>query len=100
MKVGGHIYIVAWAFEQDERSKRQFAEQDVMVEWKLQAKYAGEPLTTHAKQDLEKKWVVYQRYCHVYKQGELEELVGHIPGLRVVDTQYSRSNWCVKIARV
>ncbi|TMW60725.1 hypothetical protein Poli38472_000767 [Pythium oligandrum] len=36
VRVGGEIFIVAWAFEQDESSKRQFEQQDVMVEWKLQ----------------------------------------------------------------
>uniref|UniRef100_K3W7F8 Methyltransferase type 11 domain-containing protein n=1 Tax=Globisporangium ultimum (strain ATCC 200006 / CBS 805.95 / DAOM BR144) TaxID=431595 RepID=K3W7F8_GLOUD len=100
VKVGGRVFIVAWAFEQDERSKRQFDEQDVMVEWKLQNKYVAEPLAAHAKQDADKKWVVYQRYCHVYTEGELEELVACVPGLKVVETQYSRSNWCVTVERV
>uniref|UniRef100_H3GMZ2 Kinesin motor domain-containing protein n=1 Tax=Phytophthora ramorum TaxID=164328 RepID=H3GMZ2_PHYRM len=40
VRVGGQVLIVAWAFEQDERSKRRFEKQDVMVEWKLQQKYA------------------------------------------------------------
>jgi hypothetical protein len=39
VRVGGEIYIVAWAFEQEAISKRQFDEQDVLVEWKLQEKY-------------------------------------------------------------
>lgn len=42
VRVGGEVLIVAWAFEQDERSKRRFEKQDVMVEWKLQQKYAQE----------------------------------------------------------
>lgn len=130
MTVGGEIYIVAWAFEQDERSKRQFAQQDVLVEWKLQEKYAPnvdtststnegddenqhrhqkdqhQPskksalITKHAKKNAEKKWVVYQRYCHVYRAGELEELVSQVPGLEVLSCEYSRSNWCLKLARV
>jgi hypothetical protein len=36
----------------------------------------------------------------VYVQGELEQLVAQIPGLQVVHTEYSRSNWCVTIERV
>lgn len=125
MKVGGLLYVVAWAFEQDERSKRQFAQQDVLVEWKLQEKYAPSTnegdedqhqqqqndqhqaskknpalVAKHAKKNAEKKWVVYQRYCHVYRAGELEELVRQVPGLQVLACEYSRSNWCLKVARV
>ncbi|DBA02863.1 TPA: LOW QUALITY PROTEIN: hypothetical protein N0F65_006653 [Lagenidium giganteum] len=100
VKVGGELFIVAWAFEQDESSKRQFDSQDVMVEWKLQEKYApAEQLTTHAKEDKARRWVVYQRYCHVYRQGELEELVAQVPGLRVISSAYSRSNWCLPTSR-
>jgi hypothetical protein len=109
VRVGGSIYIVAWAFEQDENSKRQFEAQDVMVEWKLQEKYVAEQpqstedaehVATHAKADKAKRWVVYQRYCHVYKRGELEALVAQVPGVVVVATEYSRSNWCLRLERV
>ncbi|KAF4135611.1 Methyltransferase domain [Phytophthora infestans] len=81
VRIGGEVLIVAWAFEQDERSKRRFEKQDVMVEWKLQQKYAKEEEKedsasgSHGKVDREKRWVVYERYCHVYRSGELEALV-------------------------
>lgn len=39
--------------------------------------------------------VVYQRYCHVYAEGELEELVKQVHGLRLVESYYDRSNWCI-----
>ena len=34
-------------------------------------------------------------YCHVYGEGELPELVASTPGLRLVETFYDTSNWCV-----
>lgn len=43
--------------------------------------------------------VVYQRYCHVYAEGELEGLVGRVDGMRLVDSYYDRSNWCVVAER-
>lgn len=43
--------------------------------------------------------VVYQRYCHVYTEGELEGLVERVDGLRLVDSYYDRSNWCVVAER-
>ncbi|ETW01848.1 hypothetical protein H310_06418 [Aphanomyces invadans] len=56
-----------------------------MVEWKLQQKYidANEPVPAHVQMDNERKWAVYQRYCHVYKDLELEMLVRQVPGLVV-----------------
>ena len=38
--------------------------------------------------------MVFQRYCHVYKKGELEELFLKIPGIKVVSSWYESSNWC------
>lgn len=43
--------------------------------------------------------VVYQRYCHVYAEGELEGLVERVTGLRVVESYYDRSNWCIVAER-
>lgn len=43
--------------------------------------------------------VVYQRYCHVYAEGELERLVQRVNGLRLVESYYDRSNWCVVAER-
>lgn len=43
--------------------------------------------------------VVYQRYCHVYAEGELEELVERVDGLRLVESYYDRSNWCIVAER-
>lgn len=100
VRPGGRVLVVAWAFEQDARSKRRFEQQDVMVEWKLQQKYAREDLqVAHARADEDKKWVVYERYCHVYRAGELEALVARTSNLRVVSTDYSRSNWCLVLER-
>lgn len=39
--------------------------------------------------------VVLQRYYHLFEQYELDGLVQEIPGLKVVDSFYDRSNWCV-----
>ncbi|CAM9140509.1 unnamed protein product [Choristocarpus tenellus] len=40
--------------------------------------------------------VVYQRYCHVYREGELEKLVQkNCTDLHVLKSYYDRSNWCV-----
>ncbi len=39
--------------------------------------------------------VVFQRYCHVYVEGELRELVESHPQARVDAAWWERGNWCV-----
>lgn len=43
--------------------------------------------------------VVYQRYCHVYVEGELDALVEKVEGLMLIESYYDRSNWCVLAER-
>lgn len=43
--------------------------------------------------------VVLQRYYHLFEQGELEALTAQVPGLRVVQVFYDRSNWCVEFEK-
>jgi alkylated DNA repair protein alkB family protein 8 len=59
-------------------SKRKFKEQDVFVPWHLHFKYESDLQNIDhegCEIDYEKKSVVYKRYYHVYKKGELEKLL-------------------------
>lgn len=75
--------IQAWALEQEIDSKRKFNDQNVLVPWKLQSKFATGYLGTR-EEESEKmaadapahQQLVFQRFCHVYCEGELEDLVG------------------------
>jgi alkylated DNA repair protein alkB family protein 8 len=49
--------------------------------------------------DNSKRAVVLQRYYHLFEQGELENLIGEVRGLRVVQVFYDRSNWCVEFEK-
>ena len=39
------------------------------------------------------------RYCHVFRRGEVEELVVQAGNGAVVDSYYDTSNWCVVAER-
>lgn len=41
---------------------------------------------------------VRQRYCHVYRDGELQELLAEVPELEMQDCYFDTGNWCA-IAR-
>lgn len=99
-KAGGFILVQAWAFEQEETSKRRFERQDVFVPWhlrKMKESYTTvktvETQHTHEQAGIQ----VHQRYCHMYKRGELEELCALVPGCGVVDGGYDSGNWRVLI---
>ncbi|KAL4086997.1 hypothetical protein PRIC1_014055 [Phytophthora ramorum] len=44
--------------------------------------------------------VLVQRYCHMFKQGELESLVGLAGNAEVEESYYDESNWAVVLRRV
>lgn len=41
-----------------------------------------------------------ERFYHVFKRGELEEMVkSHIPSLTVTDTTYRSGHWCITLSK-
>uniref|UniRef100_A0A1D1YL94 Alkylated DNA repair protein alkB 8 n=1 Tax=Anthurium amnicola TaxID=1678845 RepID=A0A1D1YL94_9ARAE len=48
-----------------------------------------------AKKDDKKGSVVYNRYYHVFKEGELERLVSDVENAVITDQFYDKSNWCI-----
>ncbi|KAI3888189.1 hypothetical protein MKX03_020587 [Papaver bracteatum] len=48
-----------------------------------------------AKRDEKKGTVVYNRYYHVFKEGELERLTYGIKNAVIRDRFYDKSNWCI-----
>jgi alkylated DNA repair protein alkB family protein 8 len=42
--------------------------------------------------DERKGLVVFQRYCHMYREGEMEGLVQQVPGVRLVESGYESGN--------
>jgi alkylated DNA repair protein alkB homolog 8 len=57
---------------------------------------AGKPF---ARIDAVKKTIVFERYYHLFRQGELEELAAEVPGASVVDAFFDKSNWCIVLQR-
>ena len=74
----------------------------MQVPWCLQRRFVTEDIikagqgVVDAKRDV----VVFNRYCHVYQQGELQRLCSHIRTAEVVDTWYDESNWCIRVKKV
>lgn len=42
---------------------------------------------------------VFHRYYHLFQQGELEQLCGQIPGVKVQSSYHDQGNWCVLLEK-
>ncbi|GMH51355.1 hypothetical protein TrRE_jg7909, partial [Triparma retinervis] len=93
-----------------------FEKQDVWVPFKVQPKYLqrvggddgkGGGISEdkimeeypEGKIDLEEGLVSFDRYCHVYVKGELEELVRECGGLEVEGAGWEKGNWFVTVRK-
>jgi len=78
LRPGGKLLIYVWAYEQEHK---KFATQDVFVPWHLHDTYdkdVKEPESNFietAIRDKDKQATVYHRYYHVFREGELENLI-------------------------
>merc|ERR1719416_106811 len=122
------MLVYCWSLEQSadiSRSRHRFDTQDVLVPWKYrtpcvrkQKRRGGmgpvdetaeeEPATAAAgdgaaASEAQEAWQeepnVQQRYCHVYREGELLELLADVPELEVVESYFDTGNWCAVARR-
>ena len=48
-----------------------------------------------AEFDERKGLVVFQRYCHLYRDGELQELAGEIDNVELVESGFESGNYFI-----
>ncbi|CAN0909180.1 tRNA (carboxymethyluridine(34)-5-O)-methyltransferase [Linum grandiflorum] len=53
-----------------------------------------------ARKDDKKGAVVYNRYYHVFSEGELERLTSGIKNAVIVDQFFDKSNWCIVLQKI
>jgi tRNA (uracil-5-)-methyltransferase TRM9 len=104
---GGQALIFVWALEQKDsrRGWGQGDKQDVLVPWVLKQEHTAKPATTTGVPAKLKdalpgstQPLTYQRYYHLYREGELQQDVIAAGG-RVVREGYDRDNWWAVVAR-
>ncbi|KAI8305085.1 hypothetical protein K4K61_005671 [Colletotrichum sp. SAR11_59] len=89
----GKVLVMVWALEQG-NSRRGWdagADQDQLVSWVTKGSKATDTEAT-AEEEKKPKDTTYQRYYHLYREGELEEDVVAVGG-RVLESGYERDNW-------
>lgn len=116
LREGGELLVYCWSYEQDaERSasRHRFDSQDVLVPWSHRtpgirkarkpeaAAETGDGESNPAGQaQWENTLQVCQRYCHVYREGELLGLLEQVPELELVDHYFDTGNWCAVARRL
>ncbi|OWP00884.1 hypothetical protein B2J93_2577 [Marssonina coronariae] len=89
LAAGGKALLYVWALEQggSRRGWDEGHEQDVMVPWVLKS---GKKKSAAGAEPAPEK--TFQRYYHLYREGELEEDVRSVGG-EVVEAGYGKDNW-------
>lgn len=82
LKPNGRGLIVVWAMEQGDRSKFHFTKTDEFVEWRS---HTGK---------------VYNRYYHIYREGDLKEEVSRLkPEFIVGDIGWEKGNYYTALTK-
>ncbi|XP_010905934.1 tRNA (carboxymethyluridine(34)-5-O)-methyltransferase [Elaeis guineensis] len=83
------------------------AQQEYFVPWHLpyhRAEISGTSASALAsglvKKDDKKGAMVYNRYYHVFVEGELQSLVSGIDNAIIMDQFYDKSNWCIVLEKI
>ena len=101
IKPGGKFLIYVWALEQQEK---KFTNQDNFVPWHLQEKWENnvqvETMGPNIIKDEKSKSIVYQRYYHVFKKDELENLIKQVEGVEIEKSYFDHANWCCIVKKL
>lgn len=104
------MLVTVWAFEQ---KKKKYTEQDVMIKWHLQKRFDAEQEKAKksaleqessssdapAAAEMHAHSKVLDRYYHLFKEGELDELALQVGGLRILESVWDVDNWYLLMER-
>eukprot|EP00210_Caulerpa_lentillifera_P001893 g1821.t1 len=107
LQPGGRALVTVWAQEQEDFDKTiskwtRINTQDYLVPWHLPLHRVEGQIAAQSQEgviDHDKKTVVFHRYYHLYTKGELEGLCGELEAIRIVDSFFDKSNWCVVLLK-
>jgi len=104
LRPGGRALFYAWALEQhDGVSGHDFGARDVFVPFHQQDAAARRDEALEKKAggvyDAQKRATVFQRYCHVYAEGELRGILDSVGGCLVLNEYYDTGNWCAVVQK-
>lgn len=101
MRIGAKGLIFVWAFEENKSVRRHKLtvlngnEQDVLVPWNMsEFKEEKEPKRSKLTSEASEASEEFQRYYHLFKRGELDDLVVEAGG-KIIKSDYDRDNYYI-----
>ncbi|CAG8443233.1 2890_t:CDS:2 [Ambispora leptoticha] len=96
-KPDAQILIYVWALEQSSSSRRQFDQdhQDVFVPWAMPVQMNKPDDNIDDNPNEKKKDIVYNRYYHLFRKNELDDLIIGTGLADIVKSGYDKDNWYV-----
>mmetsp|Transcript_6189 Transcript_6189/g.8618 ORF Transcript_6189/g.8618 Transcript_6189/m.8618 type:complete len:324 (+) Transcript_6189:248-1219(+) len=102
---GGHALVTAWAKTQPGNSRRKFDKHDLLIGWQMPKKYAqNNDDTDDGVEESKDGKLVFQRYCHVFEEGEIVQLLHSAAKtmnstICIIKEYLNAGNWCVEIIK-
>eukprot|EP01006_Ploeotia_vitrea_P024360 TRINITY_DN57146_c0_g1_i1.p1 TRINITY_DN57146_c0_g1~~TRINITY_DN57146_c0_g1_i1.p1 ORF type:complete len:252 (+),score=11.87 TRINITY_DN57146_c0_g1_i1:36-791(+) len=96
VRTGGRVLIYAWAIEQ----KKKYPGQDNLIPWNMQKCHITNPDQLQEPAESDDRHVIYRRYYHLFKEGELEGLCESIEGCKIVESYFDHENWVVILEKL
>ncbi|KAK9765062.1 tRNA methyltransferase, has a role in tRNA modification [Basidiobolus ranarum] len=94
-KKSGKILIFVWALEQQGKRKFDQNHQDVYVPWALPKELAKQYREENKIPEEEQQEIVLNRYYHLFREHELDDLVCSTNEADIIESGYDRDNWYV-----
>lgn len=106
LRSGATGLIFVWAFEENKSVGRHKLtilnnnEQDVLVPWSMGEFPANKRAKIESGQDVKDTTTdeSFQRYYHLFKKGELDELVEKAGGI-IIESGFDRDNWYIRFQK-
>lgn len=81
------------------KKREVFEQQDLFVPWKFRGNNQGSSEQQQMNGKSTSQSLVFHRFYHVFKEGELLELCRQLEGVMIKDAYYDRGNWCVVLRK-
>jgi len=102
---GGYALVTAWAKTQPGTSRRKFDKHDLLIGWQMPKKFAqSNDNCDYGVEESKDGKLVFQRYCHVFEEGEIVQLLKSAAKtlnstICIIREYLNAGNWCVEFLK-
>ena len=79
------------------QNRTEFKHDDLLVPWKIKSSNPSQAPNSSGEKPSEQ---TFHRFYHVFKEGELENLINSVSGVSILKSYYDQGNWCCIFQKV